>query len=123
MLCYLAGLRDPAHAAAGPMAGAIMETAVLSEIVKTLLHRGIEPQVLFWRTSTGTEVDVLVQASGRLVPIEVRASATPRPAMASGIRSFQADLGETAAPGYVVHPGDLRLPLGPGVTALPFRQL
>ena len=48
--CYLAGLRGPEHAAAGPMGGAIMETAVLSEIVKTLTHRGVDPRVYFWRT-------------------------------------------------------------------------
>ena len=50
-LCYLVGLRDPEHAAAGPLGGAIFETAVLGEIVKTLLHRGEEPRVFFWRTS------------------------------------------------------------------------
>src|SRR5262249_39172596 len=38
-LCYLSGLRDPEHAAAGPMAGAIFETAVLSEIIKALSSR------------------------------------------------------------------------------------
>ncbi|MBU4232165.1 MAG: nucleotidyltransferase domain-containing protein [Proteobacteria bacterium] len=28
-----------------------------------------------------------------------------------------------AAPGYVIHPGEVRLPLAPGVVALPFRDL
>jgi hypothetical protein len=40
-LCYLTGLKDPGHAASGPMGDPIMETAVLSEIVKTLTHRGL----------------------------------------------------------------------------------
>ena len=122
-LCYLAGLRDPGHAAAGPMGGAIMETAVLSEIVKTLTHRGVDPQVYFWRTSAGTEVDFVIEVGGKLVPIEVKLSATPRPGMASSIGILQKDFEETALPGYVVHPGDVRLPLGPGVTALPFADL
>ena len=123
MLCYLAGLRDPAHAAFGPMGGAIFETAVLTEIVKTYLHRGEEPRVYFWRTSTGAEVDILVETDGHIVPIEVKLSATPRPAMAKGIVTLREDLGERVLPGYVVHPGDIRLPLGPGVTALPFAEL
>ncbi|MCE5270100.1 ATP-binding protein [bacterium] len=122
-LCYLCGLKDPEHASSGPMGGSIMETAVLMEVFKTLIHRGIEPQVYFWRTSTGTEVDIIVESSGRLVPIEIKLSATPRPAMAASIRAFQQDLGEKAAPGYVVHPGDITLPLGSGVTALPFACL
>ncbi len=122
-LCYLVGLRDPEHAVSGPMGGAIMETAILSEIFKTLTHKGLEPQVYFWRTSAGTEVDIIVDVDGKLVPIEAKLSATVRPDMASGIRDFQGDLGDRAAPGYVVHPGGVRLPLGPKVTALPFAEL
>ena len=122
-LCHLAGLRDAAHAASGPMGGAIMETAVLSEIVKCATHRGLAPRVFFWRTRAGTEVDILVESNRKLVPIEVKLSATPRPGMATSIRTIQKDLGPEAVPGYVVHPGDVRLPLGPGATALPFSDL
>jgi predicted AAA+ superfamily ATPase len=122
-LCYFAGLKDPEHAASGPMGGAIMETAVLSEIIKALTHCGIDPQVYFWRTTAGTEVDIVVEAGGKLVPIEVKLSATPRPAMASVIKTFHKDFGDKAMQGYVVHPGDIRIPLGPGVTALPFAEL
>ncbi|MGB5748012.1 MAG: ATP-binding protein [Desulfobacterales bacterium] len=122
-LCYFAGLKDPAHAASGPMGGAIMETAVLSEIIKALTHRGLDPQVYFWRTVAGTEVDIVVEAGAKLVPIEVKLSATPRPAMASAVKRFQKDFGDKVMAGYVVHPGDITLPLGPGVTALPFSKL
>ena len=95
-LCYLAGLKDPAHAASGPMGGAIMETAVLSEIFKTLTHRGIDPQIYFWRTLAGMEVDFVVEATTGLVAIEVKLSATPRPAMAAAIKTFQGDMKSAA---------------------------
>jgi hypothetical protein len=111
------------HAAAGPMSGAIFETAVLLEIAKTLLNRGEEPRLYFWRTSAGLDVDIVVDTGARLIPIEVKLSSTPRPAMSDSIRRFQEDLGSKAGPGYVVHPGDVRLPLAPGVTALPFAEL
>jgi predicted AAA+ superfamily ATPase len=122
-LCYFAGLKDPAHAASGPMGGAIMETAVLSEIIKTLTHRGIDPQIYFWRTVAGTEVDIVVEAGAKLVPIEVKLSATPRSAMASAVKTFQKDFGDKVLEGYVVHPGDITLSLGSGITALPFSEL
>ncbi len=77
----------------------------------------------FWRTSAGSEVDFVVESGGRLIPIEVKLSATPRPAMASGIRAFCEDLGARARPGYVIHPGDVRLPLGTYAAALPFGEL
>jgi uncharacterized protein len=122
-LCHLSGLRDPAHAAAGPLGGAIMETAVLTEVLRRLVHRGLDPELYFWRTSAGSEVDLVVRAAGKLIPIEVKLSATPRPPMAASVTSFQDDLGDAAAAGYVVHPGDIRLPLASGVTALPFCAL
>jgi predicted AAA+ superfamily ATPase len=123
MLCYLAGLKDPDHAAAGPLGGAIFETAVLLQVIEAFVNRGEEPQVYFWRTSAGVEVDLVVEAGGKLIPIEVKLSATPRTAMATGIRAFQEDLGLRAAPGLVVHPGDIRLPLAPQVLAIPFAEL
>ena len=122
-LCHLIGLRDPEHAALGPMGGAIMETAVLSEIFKTLTHRGFTPRIYFWRTLSGSEVDFMVEVAGRLIPIEVKLSATPHPSMARSIRNFQRDMGDSAAPGFVVHPGDMQLSLGSGVTSLPFASL
>ena len=122
-LCHLAGLKDPEHAASGPMGGWIMETAVLAEIVRAIVHRGEEPRIYFWRTSAGEEVDFVVEYEGKLVPIEVKTSATPRPAMASLIVKFQEDMGKRAMPGYVIHAGEIRLPLGGGVTALPFSEL
>lgn len=122
-LCHLVGLRDPEHAAAGPMRGAIFETAVLGEIVKTLLHRGEEPRVHFWRTSSGAEVDILVESGTKLVAVEVKASSTPGPEMARGIQALRQDLGERVVGGFVVHMGVVRLPIAPGVTAIPFREL
>ena len=88
-----------------------------------MTHRGIDPQIYFWRTMAGSEVDFVVETGGKLAPIEVKLSATPRPAMAAAIEIFQRDLESAAMPGYVVHPGDVHLPLGSGVTALPFAAL
>jgi uncharacterized protein len=122
-LCYLAGLKDPDHAAAGPLGGAIFETAVLLQMVKAFVNRGEAPLIHFWRTSAGLEVDFVVEAGGKLVPVEVKLSATPLPAMAMAIRTFQEDLGEKAGQGFVIHPGDVKLPLAPKVVALPFAEL
>jgi hypothetical protein len=121
-LCYLVGLRDPGHAVAGPMGGIIMETAVLNEVVRTLTHQGKEPQVYFWRTSAGTEVDLIVDNGVSLIPIEVKLSTTPSRSMAKGIEVFRRDFGKKVPRGYVVHPGDTKLPLGPDAWAWPFAE-
>lgn len=122
-LCYLTGLRDVDHLIAGPMAGAIFETFVISQVYKRWLNRGIEPNLSFWRTATGIEVDLLIEDQGRLYPLEIKASATPRPAMASGIVSLRKDLGGQVGKGYLIHMGEQLLPLAPDIEALPLMQL
>ena len=123
MLCHLTGLRDADHAAAGPLGGAIFETAVLLEVVKAFVNRGEEPQIYFWRTSAGDEIDLIVEAQGKLIPIEVKLSSTPRPAMANTIQRFRQEAGSRVSAGFLVHSGDITLPLAPGVLALPFGEL
>ncbi len=123
VLCYLAGLRDPEHASSGPMGGAIAETAVLMEVVKNALHHGADPRVYFWRTTHGAEVDIVVEQQGRLVPVEVKQAATPRPAMAGGLVSFMRDYSDKTDTGWLVYLGDRVLPLAPDITAVPFSEI
>jgi hypothetical protein len=122
-LCALVGLKSAEHAAAGPLGGAIFETAVVLEVYKTLTHRGQEPQLYFWRTASGVEVDLLVDTGEQLLPIEIKLTATPHPGLAAGVKAFHDWLGPQAGPGLVVHPGEVRLPLAPNVRAWPFNDL
>jgi hypothetical protein len=123
LLCYLVGLRDPLHAAAGPMGGAIFENLVVAELFKTFLHRGEEPPIYFWRTAAGSEVDLVVERSTKLIPIEIKLSATPRSRMAAEIAAFKRDFGDRAGTGFVIHPGSVSLPLGSDTVAFPFDRL
>ncbi len=122
-LCYLAGLKDAEHAISGPLGGVIFETGVLAEIVKRFVHAGQDPHLYFWRTSHGSEVDIVVERGGKLIPIEVKLSGTPRPTMAHGILAFRKDYPKKAERGYVIHPGDIKLSIAPNVLALPFAGL
>jgi len=123
ILCYLLGYTKSEHAIAGPMAGAIFETAVVGELYKRYLNRGKSPRLYFWRTSAGIEVDVLTDTGNKLIPIEIKHSATARPAMATAIQTLFTSFPEKVDQGYVIYPGDTRLPLKPHITALPFADL
>lgn len=123
LLCYLVGLRDPRHAEAGPMGGAIFENLVISEIYKTILHRGEEPAMYFWRTAEGTEVDLILETQEKLLPIEIKLSSTPRPEMVKSIVQFGKFFKDSILPGYVINPGSTVLPLGNGMLSMPFDGL
>ena len=77
--CYLAGLKDPEHAASGTMGGSIMETAVLSEIIKASTQCGIDPQIYSWRTVAGTEVDIGISIRPNFSQIRRFVQQVPRP--------------------------------------------
>ena len=61
--------------------------------------------MFLWRTTLGEEVEFVVEAGDRLLPIEVKATTTPRFRDAAGLRVFQAEYGETARPGLLLHGG------------------
>jgi predicted AAA+ superfamily ATPase len=124
LLCYLVGLRDPEHAAAGPMGGTIFENLVVAELFKIFIHRGEEPTMYFWQTASGSEeVDLIIEAQGELIPIEIKKTETVRLEMAKDITSFQKDFEDKVRRGYVVYPGGITLPLGNKVTSLPLAKL
>ena len=123
LLCYLVGLRDVEHAMNGPMGGAIFENMVVADMLKIFLHRGEEPAMYYWRTSHGSEVDLVIESQSGLIPLEIKQTETPRPELAKGIVSFKADFGEKTAQGYVVFPGEVVLPLAENVFTLPLARL
>jgi predicted AAA+ superfamily ATPase len=123
-VCYLTGLSVPEHAARGPMAGQIVETAVVSEIYKTYAHLGRTPSLTFWRTARGEEVDLLVRDANKVVPVEIKSGATANHRWADGLRVFRSlETHGDPEPGYVVYLGDAAIGLGEGTMTLPLLEL
>lgn len=52
--------------------GALFENYCLNEINKSILSLPASPDIHFWRTSTGLEVDFVAEHKGYLMPIEVK---------------------------------------------------
>ena len=69
----------------GPMMGPLFETLVVSEWVKVFYHRGERPELFYWRSKTGLEVDLLIDRNGRLHPLEIKATATLLPGHAEAL--------------------------------------
>lgn len=81
LAAWLAGWRTADQLRNGPQAGALLETSVLGALLSAFHHRALDARVSFWRDRDGHEVDFVVEARGRVVPIEVKVgtpSALPR---------------------------------------------
>jgi len=100
--------------------GAHLENLVLHDLVAWRDARLERAELGYWRTVSGEEVDLVIETGGRLLPIEVKASARPRLADAAPLRSFRREYGRKARAGLLLHTGDTLEWLAPDVLAVPW---
>jgi hypothetical protein len=116
---FLVALHDRDAILSGPSAGALTETAVVGEWLKLFRQQGEDPSLYFWRSSTGLEVDLIIERNRRLYGIEVKATATPTPGQADSLAAWLALAGKAARGALacrVERPQSLR----PGIRAVPW---
>ncbi|MHB8543504.1 MAG: DUF4143 domain-containing protein, partial [Leptospirales bacterium] len=69
-LCpYLTAWSSPETLEAGAMSGAILETWILSELLKGYWHNGRMASFYFYRDKDSKEIDLVISKDGRLYPI------------------------------------------------------
>ncbi|HVP12959.1 MAG TPA: ATP-binding protein [Phycisphaerae bacterium] len=79
-LCaYLAEWSTAETLEAGAMGGAILETYVFAEVLKSWWNRGKQPRLYYYRDKDGKEIDLLLVQDRAMYPIEIKKSASPRP--------------------------------------------
>ncbi len=61
----------------GAMDGAIFETYVVSEIIKSYWNKGMEPPIYYYRDTDRKEIDLLVVEGDKITPIEIKKSSAP----------------------------------------------
>ncbi|MDR2970583.1 MAG: ATP-binding protein [Bacteroidales bacterium] len=77
-LCaYLTDWNTPEALSSGAMSGAIFETFVLTEILKSYKHNGLEPSFYYYRDSNQVEIDLLLLQNDTIYPVEIKRTATP----------------------------------------------
>lgn len=106
LLCYLLRIRSADDLRFHSSRGAIFESFVVSELIKNALHRGEEPNLYFWRDSTGHEIDILIDHGQELVSVEVKSGQTVTGDFFKGLRFWRKLLNDPSAPTALVYGGD-----------------
>ena len=77
-LCsYLTNWDNSQVLESGAMSGAIFETYVVSEIIKSYAHNIKEPNIYYYRDKDKREIDVIIERNGKLYPIEIKKPSNP----------------------------------------------
>jgi predicted AAA+ superfamily ATPase len=74
--CRLLGIETAGQLATHPLRGSLFENWVIVELLKSRFNQGRKNNLTFWRNNTGLEIDVLMEQSGKLRPIEIKSSST-----------------------------------------------
>jgi predicted AAA+ superfamily ATPase len=93
LLHFLSGLRRPQELSTWNKRGASFESLVIEELAALATHRLVRPEVFFWRTQAGAEVDLLIVEGRRILPVEIKLGAAVDRHAVAGLRQCMKDLG------------------------------
>jgi predicted AAA+ superfamily ATPase len=104
--------------------GALLESFVVSELLKLASWSERWLSFSHYRTKDRDEVDIVIEdRRGRIIGIEVKASATVRPQDFRGLRQLQDAVGDRFVRGLVLHDHDRVTPFGEKLQAAPLSVL
>jgi uncharacterized protein len=109
---FLAGEGEPR--------GVHLENLVLTDLLAWRDVQARRPEVLYWRTAGGLEVDLVIETPSRLLPIEVKAAARVTAADAKGLTAFLDEYPEATDGGLLLHGGTETFQLTRRVLAAPW---
>ena len=118
-LCaYLTGWLNADVLERGAMSGAMLETWIISEIIKSYLHHGRTPRVYFYRDKDKREVDLLIEENGVLHPVEIKKTASVQNMNFKGFDMLEKLDLPVGHGGVICFTKDL-LPIAEGADAIP----
>ncbi len=123
LMAHLLGA-DMERLAAGGFIGPLVENFVIMELTKQITWSATRPQMFHFRTQTGQEVDIVLEdRAGKLVGIEVKASATVTTKDFRGLQAFAEATGKRFHRGVVLYTGKEGISFGSNLYALPLGTL
>lgn len=100
--------------------GPHLENLVCTDLLAWREAQTIRPSIMYWRTSSGEEVDFVIEWKGKLLGVEVKATSSPGYNAAKPLRVFLEEYGAHALGGLILHGGKETFWISEGVLATPW---
>jgi len=124
LLAHLLGLTVDRLALDPTLAGGVVENFVLMELHKQCAWSETQPQVYYWRTASGQEVDlVLEDSAGHVVGVEVKVGATLGGGDVRGLQALAGAVGKRWVRGVVLYTGTEVIPFAGNLHGVPLPAL
>lgn len=122
LCCFLTQWSSSKALEAGAMSGALLETYLVSELLKSYWHNGKSAHFYFYRDRDQYEIDLLIVKDNQLYPVEFKKTASPG---LTAIKSFKVleQLGQPVGIGAVLCFKETDIFLSREVRAIPIGYL
>lgn len=107
----------------GEPTGAHLENLVLTDLLVWRDTQIPRPEVLYWRTSEGLEVDFVLEHRRGLIAIELKAGARPGLSDLKGLKAFRDEYPDLFLGGLLLHGGDESLWLSDKILGVPWHRV
>jgi len=106
------------------LSGSLCENFVMAELWKQSTWSETQPNLFFWRTASGKEVDLVMEdRAGRIVGIEIKAAATLAGYDVTGLRALAEAVGKKWVRGVVLYTGVNVIPFAKDLHGMPLQTL
>ena len=105
LISYLLGIRTASQIESHPLRGALFESFVVSELLKSRFNSGKTDNLYFFRDNVGNEVDLVVDQGVKVDQIEIKSGQTVNRDFFKGLTYFK-KINPEVEKAYVIYGGD-----------------
>ena len=124
LMAYLTRWPTPETLSNGAKAGNFFETFIVGEIIRSFYNAGkTDLPLYFYRNKDGAEIDLVIEESGMLYPVEIKMSASPKLAMARAFSHLDGIPEMRRGTGVILCQYDRPIWLSTEIVALPIEYI
>ncbi|NLE34998.1 MAG: ATP-binding protein [Bacteroidales bacterium] len=114
LVCALLGINSENQVRTYHLKGALFENLIITDLVKSKLHKGVNPRFFFWQNKTKQEIDLIIDNPQGPVPFEIKSGMTMNEYYFTNLKYWQKLTGEKPENMSVIYGGDTNLKTSSG---------
>lgn len=122
LACNLLGIKHKDDLQVHFAKGALFENFVVNELLKASYNSGRRPQLFFWQSNAGKEIDLIIEEGTKVMIAEIKSSRTVRKEFFKNIKYFQELTGNMPEKSFLFYGGEESLQRS-GIKVVPWHSI
>lgn len=106
LACSLLGIENIKQVSTHYLVGGLFENFIQNQYLKHILNHGRQPNAFYWQDRSKKEIDLLIEQSGKIVPVEIKSGYTKHKEFLKNPRYFKKIIGAQSGVPTVIYGGD-----------------